>query len=1038
MKVFSACLFAAIAAFAVLSAPAWAQSKGASEANEAAYEKFSRGDYAGAVAAYEQLLKNYPTDAIVPTATIQLAFAQFFSGDFEKAQATLAKAMSGPALPADVAQVAANFLPQILSAKAASLPLDDPKRKAAFEEAIQKFSDFIAKYPQSPELENSIYGRALAYFQIQNYDKAIEDLQSNIQKFPKSESISSSKQLLALALATKGSMELTKDSGDKNKGMALLKQGEDLLRQIITEKKSLTLINDANFQLGEILLSQAAFSPENERPALYQQALEAYRSVLPKEEVIELQSEKIKSFPALKAAALRANNAALKKQLDKDNERELRKLEEIKAKPDQIATAILKMGEIFFNAQKYNETRVLVTHAKPHLTTKDEKMRAQYYTTMSYIVQNAIDKAVENYQQFIAAYKGNPLAENLPFAMGNMYLSAGNPSEAIRYFDESISQYPKGRFTGLSVVSKAQAQVLLKNFDEALKTFQTYLAQNPSPEVAVVAQYGLAGIYKDTKRWDDAITAYKTVKEKFPKSPQAMESDYWIAICTQEKGDHAAAIPLLEAFIKANPTSPLTPLAIYALGAGQIALNKKEEGIATLAMLAEKYPDSQPAPYTYFMRAQLRAADQKVDDVNKLMRQFIEKYPKDDKIFFAYDSIAQNAVNSGKPAEAIASYTEFVQRYPENPKAVEALYKTAELQRGTAERLATNYSSLNTTDQAKWRDAVQLAVSTVEEMLAKYPNSPDLAQGLQSLLISQRMLLRAGLKDDAAVETYFQELSNKTSDASAKSKILFTLASFLSEKDKARALAKMKEAFNPDVIYSPKDLDIYGLALIDEGNYDEATTVFQKLATKDYPIPPGLQPAQATAIVQEAQATALFGLARIAQEKKQTAEAGKLFQQLKTLYPWSPKVLEADYGIAEALHAEGKQNEALQLLPAIIRAPNATAELRANSMLLGGMIMVDKRNAATDPKEKDKFRDAAIDYFIKIAQFYGGVPTAAARGLWEGAQLLEEQSNASSDAKFKAQQLDRAKAAYKQLVNDFPNSEFTPKAKARLNALGVS
>ncbi len=1013
-----------------------AQSAGAAAANEAAYNLFSAGDYTAASAAYEKVLKDYPTDPVAMVATIQLAFSQYFLGQFDQALTTLNKALTFPGLAPELAQIGNSFLPQILSSKASALPANDPKRKQAFEEAIAKFTDFITKYPQSPEVESAIYGRGVANFQIGNYDKVVEDMQSNIQKFPTSGTLPASKNVLALALATIGSGDLMKEGGDKAKGMAQLKQAEEILRQIIAEKKDIALINDAWFQIGEILFTRAAFSPDAERPPIYTQALDAYQSILPKEEIIELQLAKIKAFPALKADALRKNNPVLKKQLDKDNERELKKLEEVRSKPDQIATAMLKMGEIFFNAQKYNESRVLITHVSPFLTTDDEKMRSMYYKTMGYVIQNAVDKAVQGYQEFTGAYKSNPLAESLPFAMGNMYLGLGKPEEAIRYFDESIAQYPKGRVVGLSVVSKAQAQVGLKNFEEALKTFQSYLANNPAPDVAVIAQYGLAGIYKDTAKWDDAITNYKIVKDKFPGTPQAVESDYWIGIATQQKGDNAAAVTLLESFIKNNEKHQLAPLAIYALGSAQIALGKKDEGSATLAMLAEKFPESQAAPYTYFMRSQLAGATQNVAEVNKLMRQFIEKYPQDDKVYFAYDTIGQNAARAAKPDEAIAAYMEFAQRYSENPKAAEALYKIAEFQRGNAERLAANYSALNEANQTVWKDAIQSSVTTSEEMMAKYPASPDLALGLQSLMEAQRMLLRAELKTDAQVEEYFQQLAEKSTDPGARSKILFTLAGFISTKDKARALAKMNEAYDASVIYSAKDLDVYGLALVDDKKPAEAAAVFQKLAT-DFPNPPGTAATAAAPAIQEAQAISIFGLGRVAQENKQTAEAGALFKQLKALYPWSSKVLEADYGIAESLRAEGKLDEALQLLPAIIRAQNGSAELRANAFLLAGAIMKQKSDASTDPKQKSEFRGQAIDFFAKIAQLYSGVPLAATEGLWQASQLLEEQAGTSTDEKFKAQQLERAKAFYKQLVKDFPDSPYAAKAKERLKALGV-
>jgi hypothetical protein len=104
-------------------------------------------------------------------------------------------------------------------------------------------------------------------------------------------------------------------------------------------------------------------------------------------------------------------------------------------------------------------------------------------------------------------------------------------------------------------------------------------------------------------------------------------------------------------------------------------------------------------------------------------------------------------------------------------------------------------------------------------------------------------------------------------------------------------------------------------------------------------------------------------------------------------------------------------------------------------MLLGGYLMMEKRKDATSDKDKSDFLAAAIDYFIKIAQFYGGVPPAASRGLWEGGRLLEEQAAESTDEKFKTQQLDKARAAYRQLAADFPDSEFAPKAQERLGAL---
>lgn len=1008
-------------------------------ANQAAYEIFLSGDYAAAVTAYKKVLADFPTASIVPAAQLQLAYSQFFVGDFDDSLETLKKLLSGPPAPPVIRQAALSLEPQAISAKATSLPPNDPARKTLFNQAVEKFTAFLKDFPDAPDVEQVVYNRALANFQNGEFDAAIADLEQNISKFPNSTTISSSKNLLALAFATKASIEINKgDTADRDAAMALFKQSTDILRQIITAQADLTLVNEAYFQLGEILFSQAVSSDEEQKAALFGEALQAYRSILPKDEVIAMQQQRVNEFPNRRRAALQSGNRAELANLDKENERELRRLAEVQGKPDQTLNAMLKMAEIYFNSMRLNEARVLARHLNPFLETEDQKKRALYLTAMTYGLQNAAPQAVESYEAFQGEFKGDPIAQNLPLTIGSVFLNSPDPTvndprKAIPYFEESLTIYPDGRFAGLSAVNQALAQSRLGQTEDSLKTFQEFLSRNPRPVEGVVAQMGIANIYKDTGRWDDAIAAYKEVISKFSTQPQAIDAEFWIAFATQQKGDNAAALPLFEAFIEKHPDNALIPTALFTLATAQLATGAKDAGVATLGKIAKDFPDSPPAPFTYFQRAQILAADGNRDGMLVLMKEFIEKYPQDDKVFYAYDSLAQAELANAKLAEALALYKEYADAYPASPQAAEALLKILDLQRNTAAALG-RYSAMPPEDQEKWREQVEASIATAQDLVSRFPDSPQVALAMRGILEAQRMMLTAGLKQPSDVETYFTEFAEAAPSDAARSKTMFTLAVFIAESDKAKALQTMNDAYNAELIYAPSDLDFYGLALIDNGDLDQAAAVFTKLAS-DFPLPPGVAPAQAAVEVREAQAMALFGQGRIAQEKKDTAAAGQLFETLKTNYPWSPKVLEANYGIAQSLREQKKLDEALSLLTQIIRAQTATAELRANSMLLGGFIMVDKMNAATDPKEKDEFMLTAIDYFIKIAQFYSGVPTIAAQGLWEGAQLLEKQAASITDPAAKKRQLDLAIRAYQDIVNDFPNSEYVTQAQQRLSAL---
>lgn len=1022
--------------------PLSAQSAGAAKANQAAYDAYGSGDYQTAAKAYEQLIKDYPTDAVIPAANVQLGFSYYFLGEYDKAQAIVEKALRDPAIPPDLKPIAASFLPQVLSSKAAALPPGDAKRKPAFEQAIKEFGNFVQQYPTSPQVESMIYGRALASYQIEAYDDAVKDLESNMTKFASSPSVLDSQNLLALTLATQASRAISKPGADPTQPMALFKRSTDLLGDIIQKKTDLTLVNDAQFQLGEILFNMAAFSPENERAPLYDKAMQAYREVLPNDEMVTLQKEKMATIPDRRRQLImqRATPAQIQA-LDAQLEREQRKLAELQARPDQIATAMLKMGEIYYNRSTpdqplYNQARVVLNHVQQFLQNEEDKKRALYFLTMTYAIQNVATSAAERYEQFQAAYKGDPLAENLPLALGNAYLLQTPPDApaAIKYFDESLQLYPKGPLVNATVVAKAQAQVQLQQFADAEATFTQFLATNPDPTLAVGAQMGLANIYKMQGLWDKALPAYQAVVAKYPNTPQSKDAEFWIAVASQQKGDDAGAIPQFQKFIAGSPDNALVPTALYQLAEAQIKTGAGDAGVATFAELANKFPKSQPAPYTYFARAKIYLEQQKPDEVDKLMREFIEKYPQDEKVFFAFDQMAANRLAAQDTPGALKIYAEVVEKYPDNPNSPIALRKSGELplnQAGTMGR----FGAMSTEEQGVWKNLMESSIAANEQLLAKYPDSDELATGLVNLLKAQRMLAAAGLKPAPGIQTYFESLAQNAASNAAKSKIQFAIANFESEKSKEASLKRMDEAFQQSVKYSPEDLDFYGTLLIENKKFDQAQAVYQKVAA-DYALNPAIPKEQTPLLTQQAQAIALFGQGKVAQERGQGAEAAQFFQQLKTLYPWSPKVVEADYGIAENDFKTGKLDEALAKLPIIIRVQTATADLRAKAMFLIGQIFLKKSEAATDPKQKADDLATAVDNIAKINQLFPNT-SVSAESLWTGGQLFELQIAASTDPAFKQRQTKLAILSYQDLVRDYPNSPFAAKAQERLTALGA-
>lgn len=1027
----SVAAFSCVAIFADMPA-ALAQTTGGApeQASAQALELSNSGRQKEATDAYAAILKNYPTSAVVPEAQFRLGYLDYLLGDYD-ASIEVLKRVQGPPAPPEMQELGAALMPQAVAAKATKLKPEDPKRNETFEEAIKGFDAFLQKFPRSDEAETANYGRALASYQIAKYDNAVKSLRENLARFGKSESVLDSQYLLALTLATQGSIALRGANTNRADTMVKYDEALKLLGDIVGKRSDVALANDAQFQIGEVLFSRAG--SEDAGPArvkLYDAAIAAYRAVQGQDVVSKAQEARLAGILTRIRAAGAAHDAAALKRLQSLQAREQTKLQVIKGRPDQTVAAQIKVAASFFLQQRPDEARVLLHHLQPFAADDEQKKQILYYLTMSYAAQGQREKAVASYDEFQLKYKGDPIAENLPLVIGALFLNGKNPDpeKAAQYSKQQAEIYPKSSLVNDALAQQAGALAQLKKYDEALAAYKKFLATNPKKEVAAQAEFGIGTVLKETGKVDGAIAKFREVRDKFPGTPQAELGTFWVGQLLEQKGDVKNAIPELQRYVTAYPQGAATSSAMFAIAQAQAQLGDKAAALKTFEDVAVKFPKSEAAPFAYFQRAAILAQDSKVEEMIATMRAFIAAYPESDKIFFAYDTIGQSQINAQKPLDAISTYAEMAEKHPQDPQAPQALYLAGDLWRRYAESQG-RYIALNEQQRADWNRGIFSSIKYAEALIGQYADSQQVALALQTLLEDQKLLAAAKLTTPEKVEEYFTKLAERSAEKpGTRSKILFTLAAFLFEKDKARALAQMQSAYDPKLVYAPADLDLFGGALIDAGKADEALAVYEKLA-QDFPNPPDTAPEKAPPQIAEAQATALYGIGCALQKQGKVSEAAQQFDALKKFYPWSPKILEANYGIAQSLMTQGKLDDAMTLLVGIIRAPTATAELRANSFLLAGKVQEQK--GALEP---------AIDYYIKIATFYEGVPSAASEGLWRGAQLLEKQAASLSETTKpkKSAQLSKATKAYKDLSEKYPASGFAVKAKERLQSLGTA
>jgi TolA-binding protein len=959
---------------------------------------------------YEGIPVKYPTSPLIPSASVRLGYVYFRLQQYDKAVKTLQATATLRNVTPEIAELALSLVPQALSAKAISEGPKSPQRKRLFDDAIKAYDVFLQKFPQSDEVEAANYGKAVALYQTEQFKEAMESLRLNLlnPKLRNSESILDSQYLMALTMATVANLNAQAGQLSEEEIAKQYKNSELMLTDIITKGTDVALANESRFQIGELLYSHAGFVKDKEaQKALFVRAMETYRVVAGKEPMVAAQKARIDRYRQARIPAMQQRDAVQLKRIGRAIEREQEKLANIEGRPDPTLVAKVKVAQVYFQLDRLDECRVVLSYVKPLIDDEEQKKAIAYYYALSLARQNADTKAsvaamAERteavYAEFTGTYGTDPIGENLPLMVGAAFTDS-TPEKAIKYFEDLRKNFPTSKLLPTADSLLGVSLMHQDKFDEAVKIFKETLGRNPTKELAAAAHFGIATALQKQNKIAEALPIFKKVRDEYPTTEQGIQASFFYPQLLLESGDYKGALPELQNFVKNNPKSTLIPTALYFLARAQNGLNKSEDALATYKRLGDEFPQSQTAPFSYFERTQILMGKEppRTEEVLALMKQFMDKYPDAPTLFQAYDFVAQIQIakppkkepgkeeataeskNEGK-LEAIETYEKFATNKPADPMSAQALLRVSQLWKEITESMG-RWAMVRPEDRPEWQKRVDNSIKAAERVVRKYSESPQVALALGLVLDDQKMLVAAKLTTDADVEAYFQKLADEFKDKpSTRSKIIFTLAGNLIEKDKAKALELMEKAYDPALKYAPEDMDLYATGLVDQKKLDEAAKVFKKLG-EDYPIPAGKDPTKEPRDIQEAQSMMLFGLGKVLQEQGKIAEAKVYFDDLEKLYGWSPKMLAAHLGISQALYKEKKYDDALARLRKVITAGKAPAELRAKAMFLLSQIHEDMGNI-----------DDAINNYVIISAMYASVPKVAAEGLYRGAVLLEKQS----------------------------------------------
>lgn len=956
--------------------------------------------YSEAIERFEQIIKDFPTSPIIDAVYLNLGLAHFFSGSMDQSIVSLERASAATA-PKEVREIATFYKAQAKLSFAANLPKDDPKHRVYLEDAVKHFTEHMEAFPDASTVEDAIYGRGIANYNLNKISETERDLLDLLKRFSSSPNIADYQLLLGSIYA----QETFKSINDK-KGRDLIESQAQKALSILEEIKEASPeyvmpSNEARLLAAELLLAIA--DDENLKPA--ERAIEIARSVLNKEAIQKQLEGAIETLRANFRQANLAGNVRLAETIQLRINRRRAQLEELSKSPDPMVRAWITIGQAYFRLGKLDEARIVMSHVSPH-TSEDQGKTSEFIRILTYAIQGAVEEADGLFNDYLKKYPGDSQADSVSLQIGIKLMELKEYSAALQQFEKSLRDFPQGRNADNAKIKRAEVLVALGRQEEGIKALQDFISKGGESPLIYSARFLLATVYTQTKNFEEAIKIYQSLADDPKSGEQQPLAAYQFAATYYLANRWSEAIDAFDKFISSYPNHASTAQAYYFKMISEDKNNELDAARKTAETLAEKFPESNFAPAALDYVGRQLNAKARFDEMIETYTKLIELFPKSKEASMGHFMLARNLERQGQYNEAAEKYNSLAQD-PENPYAPAALYAKVSMWLKAAMSLGA-YSAITEEEKMQWKQALENSEASAIDLIKRFPSSAEVPQALDELIKMLKVKIDAGQITPEEANHYFKNLRNKFESPIAQARIYAAEAGHYFQQNQMEAAFEtfknlLKEY--PDASLGAEDWSRYGSLLLANLQYDEALSVFSKIQ-KEFPRDP------------RALANAVYGLGASHLAQGEISKAIPYFEELKSKYPWSEKIMEAEFALAMAAEQAGSLDQAIDRYRTVIMSNISTPELKAKSMIASGKILERQNKLLPNPQTNDP--NAESFYLQPDAFFRESTASSSAEGLYLAAQINLRQNNPT-----------KAKEILQRLINTSGYSETPWQKKAQ-------
>ncbi len=758
----------------------------------------------------------------------------------------------------------------------------------------------------------------------------------------------------------------------QQKNLPEARAGLEALRGSLDLVDNVVGLNALSLQLGDTLIEA------NDIPG----ALTAYRTVFPRETVLSRQKKQNARMEALLAqrraiAGAGADDADSVRRLDERLKATKVAMAEIEARADYNAFLYYRLGNAFYQRGGTWEAALLFERLLDEFPICDDRERAYLAMVRSYAESGRVAKMSDAINRFARAAPNSELLAQALFVGAQSASDGGRVDLQMKFLETGVNQFGKSPLREFMLIMQANAHFTVGHFDQARTSVENYLVSYPEGRFA-----------------EDAL--------------------YLRAMSSLVTGSNKQGITEIGEYLKKYPEGRFVSDARFRIASAEFALQDYDAASKHVSEWLADYPDNSQRGEVLSLQGDIYAGQQLIDQAIKSYRAALSLPLSDDLLGYVLDELTKHYQARREFNEAVLMWKDFAREKPDHPFVVNAAYWIGRLRarEGKTDEAIAQMSAIAIRyvgDPS--RDSLERLLSQIAAFVAKpaksnaggkrspVPTMSEVEQRIAGLFLAP---VPTASKSDNSNENDVNALAKATTEA----RVLFTTAEVASfRKDKTyrdalltRIAENPPEALPPGILGSVADL------LYEQGKVEQAKSFYDYLVTR-----------YSKSIYAD---FGYVGLGEIAYAAGNYDTAYTQFSNAIDRAGARFKLMEATLGRAKTLFAQGKLDQAKELFEQVASNRQWRGASTAQSVYSLGAIL-EKRGGSENLAQ-------AQAHFQRVYLSYRKFTPWVARAYLSSGETFE-----------KLGQLKEALATYQEMLRDerlagFPETE---KARARADEL---